>query len=286
MPEKPVVLPKLGARTADTHAHLDMLDDPAGALERASLAGVMFICTVADATEHGRGTFESLQSWLDEAEQRMTDWGLPHPEAPEVVIVLGVHPHNAKAWNDEVEAELRELARDPRVRALGEMGLDYHYDHSPRELQRDVFRRQLEIAHELDLPAVLHLREAHEDGLAILSDVGLPPAGCIIHCFTEGPETAARFLEIGCHLSFAGPVTFSRGQDIRDAAATVPLDRLLVETDCPFMAPAPHRGHANEPAFAVLNVAKIADVKGVEPKEVALQVLENARRLFRRGEAS
>jgi TatD DNase family protein len=171
---------------------------------------------------------------------------------------------------------------DSRVRALGELGLDFHYDHSPHDDQRSMFRRQLALAHETGLPVVVHLREAHAEGLAILRDVGVPSAGCVIHCFTEGAELAEEFLDLSDSIviSFAGPVTFSKAEQIREAARVVPIDRLLVETDCPFLAPAPYRGRPNEPAFAVLNAAKVASAKGLEPAEVATAALANARRLF------
>jgi len=281
MPEKPVVLPELGAPTTDTHAHLDMLDDPAGALERAAMAGIEFVCTIADATEHARGTLESLQSWIDEAAARLRDWDVPRTP-PAVRIVVGVHPHNAKAFNAALESDVRSFAEDPRVCAIGEAGLDFHYNHSPRADQRRAYRRQLEIAHELHLPAILHLREAGDEGIDILREVGVPPAGCVLHCFTEGPETAERFLDLGCYISFAGAVTFARAEAIRAAAAIVPLERLLVETDSPFLAPTPYRGRPNEPAFVTLCAAKVAEVKGLDTAAVATAALANARNLFDR----
>jgi TatD DNase family protein len=134
------------------------------------------------------------------------------------------------------------------------------------------------------LPVEIHLREAHEEGLEIIEEVGPPPAGCVIHCFTEGPDLAQRFLDLGCLISFAGPVTFKKADTVREAARIVPLDRLLVETDCPFLAPHPYRGRPNEPAFAVLNAAAVADAKGVPHAEVASAALANARRLFSRGQ--
>lgn len=281
----PVQVPRLGARTADTHAHLDMLDDPAGALERAAMAGVMLVNTVTDVTESAESTFESLSAWIAEAEARMRDRHVPHPSAPVVRIVVGCHPHNAKDFGPDAEETLLRLARDPRVGAIGEAGLDFHYDHSPRDDQRRVFRRQLELAAELELPVVVHLREAHGEGLAILREMGLPPAGCVIHCFTLGPAEVADFLDLDCYVSFAGPVTFPKGDAIREAAALVPLDRLLVETDCPFMAPVPHRGKTNEPGWCTFNAARIAEARGLSPAEVAAAVMDNARRLFRAPEA-
>ncbi len=281
--EGPVELPQLGADVADTHAHLDMLDDPAGALERAAMAGVSLVVTVTDVTEAPDGTFESLDSWLAEAATRLAEWEIPRGAPPEVRIVVGCHPHNAVDFDDEAEARLRTLVRDPRVGAVGEAGLDFHYDHSPRDDQRRAFRAQLEIAHECGLPIVVHLREAHEEGLATLTEAGVPEAGCIIHCFTGDAELAGRFVDMGCHISFAGPTTFRKAETIREAAAAVPLDRVLVETDCPFLAPVPYRGRTNEPAWATLTAAVLAEAKSVSPADFAAATTANARSLFGAG---
>jgi TatD DNase family protein len=272
-------LPDLGVPSVDAHAHLAMLEDPAAALVRASRAGIALVATVVDLTESPEATLGGLEGWMSAAGRYLEPEGLA---VPEVRLIVGWHPHNASAGDDALFARLRELAADPRVGGFGELGLDFHYDHSPRDDQRAWFRRHLELAREVGLPVEIHLREAHDEGLALLREVGVPEAGCIIHCFTEGPELAERFLELGCHISFAGPVTFKKAEALREAARIVPLDRLLVETDCPFLAPHPYRGRPNEPAFAVLNAAKVADVKGVAHAEVAAAALENARTLFGR----
>jgi TatD DNase family protein len=283
---KPVVLPDLGSPTADAHAHLDMLEDPIGALARAAEAGVTLVASVVDLTEDPELTFEGLDPWLAAAGELVADPRVsPLPQVP---LVCGVHPHNAAAYGPDVHERLRALAgADRRVAALGELGLDFHYDHSPRDAQRAMFRSQLELAHELGLPVIVHLRESHDEGAAILEEVGVPRAGCIIHCFTEGPGLAERFLALddAVMVSFAGPVTFPKAEQIREAARVVPPDRLLVETDCPFLAPAPYRGRANEPAFVTLNAAMVAGATGLEPAEVAAAALANARRLFSRAVA-
>ncbi len=175
---------------------------------------------------------------------------------------------------------MRELAADPLTCAIGEIGLDYHYDYSPREVQRDVFRRQLELAHELQLPAVIHLREAHEDGLAILREAGVPAAGCILHCYNLGAEPMRPFVELGCYVSFAGPVTFKKSEEIREATALVPADRILTETDCPFMAPEPFRGRKNEPAYTVFTAARIAEARGDSLGDFASAAYANALRVL------
>jgi TatD DNase family protein len=286
---KTVVLPRLGAPTADTHAHLDMLADPAGALARAARAGVDLVCSIVDLTEEPEVTIDGLGGWLRESTAELVAEPGGALAPPDVRLILGVHPHNASRFDAEAEARLRELVRTlpaGLVVGLGELGLDFHYDHSPRDAQRGSFRRQLALAHELDLPVTVHLRAAHDEGLAILSEAGVPAAGCIIHCFTEGPEMAARFLALSpaVVVSFAGPVTFAKATQIRDSLAVVPLGRILAETDSPFLAPAPYRGEANEPAFVVLNVARIAETLDLPAAEVARATGENARRVFGLGD--
>lgn len=276
-------LPDLGAATADAHAHLDMLEDPAGALANAAIAGIALVATVVDLTEDER-TFTELAGWQADAADRLAAAGRDDLTPPEVRFVVGAHPHNAKDFVGDVPARMRAVANLPGVAAFGELGLDFHYDHSPRDVQRAAFESHLALAHELGFPVIVHLREAHDEGFAMLRNAGLPAAGCVLHCFTEDALTAERFLELGCWISFAGPVTFKKAHAIREAAALTPLDRLLVETDCPFLAPEPFRGRKNEPAFTVLNAQAVAAAKGVEPAEVAAAGLSNARRLFARGD--
>ncbi|MRS12311.1 MAG: TatD family deoxyribonuclease [Actinobacteria bacterium] len=272
-------LPELGAPSVDSHAHLDMLEDPAAALIRASRAGIALIATVVDLTEQPEKTLDGLPEWLERADEALEPEGL---RVPEVRLILGWHPHNARDGDLELLARLRDMVADPLVGALGELGLDFHYDHSPRADQRMWFRKHLELAHEIGLPVQIHLREAHDEGAAVLAECGVPAAGCVIHCFTEGPELAQRFIQMGCHVSFAGPVTFKNAGLIREAARVVPLERLLIETDCPFLAPHPYRGRRNEPAFAVLNAAAVAEAKGLPYETVATAALSNTRALLSR----
>ena len=272
-------LPRIGP-VADTHAHLDMLDDPPGALENAALAGVGLIATVADVTEDAERTFEELGGWIAEASRRLAGRGRDRIDPPEVRIVVGAHPHNAAAFDASALARLRALAADPRVAAVGEAGLDFHYDHSPREDQRRAFRSSVRIAHECGLPLVVHLREAHAEGIAVLREEGVPTAGCVIHCFTEDASTALSFVEMGCHISFAGPLTFKKADAIKATVGAVPLERVLTETDCPFLAPEPYRGRRNEPAWVTLVAAAAAAARPEPTADVARALYENARRVF------
>ncbi|MBN2405100.1 MAG: TatD family hydrolase [Coriobacteriia bacterium] len=279
MAQQQPALVDLGAPCVDAHAHLDMLDDPVDALVQAALVGIELIVTIADVTEDASRTFDSHKEWSARAAEELAARGSERP-VPLIRITVGVHPHNAKDFEDTAMGRLRVLSACPHVGAIGEMGLDYHYDNSPREDQRRVFRRSLELARTTGLAAVVHLREAHEEGLQILQEVGLPDKGCVIHCFTEGPEFARRFLDLGCYISFAGPATFKKAENIREAIRVVPLERLLVETDSPFLAPEPYRGRKNQPAFTVVTAARVAEVKGVGPADVAAAALRNARRVF------
>jgi TatD DNase family protein len=251
------------------------------------------VCTIVDLTEAPEVTFDGLAGWLAEAggilgaSEGDTVGAADHAGIvpPDVRLILGVHPHNASAYDAGTREVLRAAALAPHVSpvaGLGELGLDFHYDHSPRDAQRAAFRGQLALAHELGLPVTVHLREAHDEGLAILAEGGVPAAGCVIHCFTEGPEMAQRFLglsEAVC-ISIAGPVTFAKAVQVREALHVIPLDRMLLETDSPFLAPAPYRGESNEPAFTVVTAAKVAEVLGVEAAVVASRCLDNARRIF------
>ena len=283
-----IQIPPIRGTLADTHAHLDMLDDPGGALARAALAGVAFVVTVVDPTEDAERTFAELDGWRSRAREMILSAyaaAEPHlppmvPQPPDVHVIVGVHPHNAKEFDPTAERALLEFADRPLTVGIGEIGLDFHYDRSPRDVQGDVFAEQLGLAARLDLPAVVHLREAHEEGLAIMREVGIPPSGCVLHCFTGDAELVEGFLDAGCYISFAGPVTFKKADAIREAAARVPLDRLLVETDCPFMTPEPYRGRPNEPGLTVFTARRIAEARDIAEDELTHATYQNARRLF------
>jgi TatD DNase family protein len=195
---------------------------------------------------------------------------------PGVWATAGVHPHEAAAGIDGLEA----LLADPEVVAVGECGLDYFYEHSPRAAQREVFAAQIALAHRHGLPLVIHSRDAWDDTFDVLAAEGTP-ADTVFHCFTGGPDEARRCLDIGAHLSFSGIITFKTAEDLRAAAAMCPLDRLLVETDSPYLAPVPHRGKPNRPALVPLVGAAVAAVRGVELGEIAAATWANADAFYR-----
>lgn len=193
-----------------------------------------------------------------------------------VFATAGVHPHEAKDGIDGLE----ELLAHPEVVAVGECGLDYHYDHSPRDQQREAFAAQIALAHAHDLALVIHTRSAWEDTFDVLAAEGMPPR-TVFHCFTGGADEARRCLDLGGHLSISGIVTFKAADDVREAVAICPPDRLLVETDSPYLAPVPHRGERNRPALVPLVGAAVAEVQGRDPREVARTTWDVATRLYR-----
>jgi TatD DNase family protein len=198
-----------------------------------------------------------------------------------VYATVGVHPHNAAQANAKTMDELRALLRHPKVLALGEIGLDYHYNFSPPEQQRDIFIEQMRVARDLRKPIIIHTREAWADTFALLGE-HWAPAGLsgIMHCFTGGPEEANTALELGLFLSFGGVVTFPKALENQAAARQARLDRMLVETDSPYLAPVPHRGKRNEPALVVHTAQKIAALRGMTPKELDAVTTVNFRTLF------
>ena len=264
----PPVFPA-GVRFADTHAHLDMFHHPELALARCAIHHVDYVITVIDPTEDPAYTLDNLDTWLAEAAGLAQDFTRARTSPSfssaddffvVVRIIAGCHPHNASRYSEEVEQTLREVLKDPRMRGVGEIGLDYHYDFSPRETQQNVYRRQLMLAHELNLPVALHMREAHADGLRILQETGVPPAGTLLHCFNLDYATLEPFLELGCYVAFGGPLTFKKSDEVRDAARRTPLDRIVTETDAPFMAPHPIRGVTCGPEHVVFTAACLAEV--------------------------
>jgi TatD DNase family protein len=199
-----------------------------------------------------------------------------------VPVSAGIHPHEAKIATEAIYDELRDLARDKRIVAIGEIGLDFHYDYSPRDVQREAFRRQIRLARDVGLPLIIHTREADDESATILEEEGARETGGVIHCFTGGEDLARRALALGFHVSFSGIVAFPRAETIQAVARWVPEDRLLVETDSPFLAPPPHRGKRNEPAFVVEVARKVAALRGQTAEAVGAAAKRNFERLFRR----
>ena len=195
---------------------------------------------------------------------------------------IGAHPHNASRYDDDAEKTILQYLNHPKCRLLGEIGLDYHYDLSPREVQRNVFDRQLELAYEKQVPVQLHIREAHGDCMDMMRSrlaAGRMPAG-IMHCYTGSWEAAKVYLDAGLYISLSGALTFKNAPKLTEVCRNVPADRLLIETDCPYMAPVPLRGRRNEPAFITHTLAKAAQLREISPERMAEQLYENALRIF------
>jgi TatD DNase family protein len=243
----------------DTHAHLDALEDADAAVERAREAGVNRILTVGTDPAGCRRALE-----LAEAHE-------------EVFAILGIHPHEANVATDDDVAEVRELLAHPKAVAAGEMGLDWFRDYAPRDKQFHLFERMLGVAAETGKPAVIHTRAADEDTVAMLEDF---TGDVVLHCFSS-PHLLGHALERGWYVSFAGNVTYKNATDLRLAATQVPFEQLLVETDCPYLAPQPVRGRTNEPAYVVWTVATLAEARGEVVDELARQIDRNAAACFK-----
>lgn len=194
---------------------------------------------------------------------------------------VGIHPHDADTFTPEAETRIRELASDTRhVAAIGEAGLDYYRCLTPHGIQQDAFRRHIRLAHELSLPLIIHSRNAQNDVLEILADEGIPPRGAVMHCLPDDLDFAERAVRLGCHFGLAGNITFKNAQGIRDIAAVMPIDRILIETDSPYLAPHPFRGKRNDPSHLPLILEKLAEVRGMTLEETESATSSNARRLF------
>ena len=264
----------------DSHAHLEgkRYDaDRDEVLRRAKTAGVEAYLAIGN----GDGP-DTADCGIRLAEQYNGE-----PEFPEIWASVGIHPHEASLANDVAYAKLEQWARHPRVIGWGEIGLDYFYDHSPRDVQQRVFIRQMELASAAKLPIIIHCRpsdnseNAWDDCLKLIEEQWKPTGlGGILHCFTGTVEHARRGLDLGFMISFAGNVTFPKAQNIRDAATLVPLDRMLIETDSPYLAPLPHRGKRNEPAFVIETARAIGELRRVAGEDIGLQTARNFYRFF------
>lgn len=252
----------------DTHCHFNhkqFADSVPQALERALAAGVRQMIVVGYD--------------MPSSEQAVR---LSEQYAGTLFATVGVHPHDAKDWNDAAEKRLRELSDHPHVVAIGEIGLDYHHNFSPRDAQATAFRAQMRIARDMGLPVVIHCREAYADTLQILSDEGADDTGGVMHCWAGNVGQADQTIALGLSLGFGGTLTFKNAQEVRDAAQRMPLENLLIETDAPYIAPVPHRGKPNEPAYTRLVAEKLAELRGMNLPELALLTTGNARRVFPR----
>lgn len=249
---------------ADTHAHLAMLRDAPLALARSGAHRVDFICSITDVCEDTADvTYAKLADWKQAAADILRKFALPEKrEIPHVRLAVGCHPHNARLYDGDAEQRLIGYLRDPRTCAIGEVGLDYHYDHSSRASQREAFRRQIALAHETQLPLLLHIREAHEEALRIMQEEGFPEAGTLLHCFNLGWATLKPWMDRGCYVAFGGAYTFGKADDTREASRHVAGNRILTETDAPFMTPEPMRGMECGPEHTIFVAAKIAEVRG------------------------
>jgi TatD DNase family protein len=249
----------------DTHAHLydEAFDkDRDEVINRYREAGgTELICVAFDMDSIPRAIALAEKYWF-------------------IYASVGVHPHDAGDVPPDYLDLLADFARHPKVVALGEMGLDYYRDLSPREIQRNVFVEQLNLAKESGKPIIIHDRDAHGDLLDILRREGVGDAGGVMHCFSGSWEMARECMEMGLYISLAGPVTFKNARKAKEVAVNVPLDRLLIETDCPYLAPEPRRGMRNEPAYVKYVAACIAELRGITPSELAAVAGANAKRLF------
>jgi TatD DNase family protein len=255
----------------DSHAHLDFAEygeDLEATVARAREAGLVHVVVIGQWRE-GLGMAGAREALALAARDRSF-----------FSATAGIHPHDAARPTVEDFAELERMCADSNVVAVGECGLDFHYDRSPRDVQRDVFVRQLRLAKRIGKPVVVHTREADLETADILK-AELGPGGGVIHCFTSDWTAAQRYLALGMSLSFSGVLTFKNADAVRDAARRAPIDRILVETDCPFLAPIPHRGRRNEPAFVALTAARLAELRGLTLAELAIETTGNARRALR-----
>ncbi|HHU61350.1 MAG: TatD family hydrolase [Bacillota bacterium] len=248
----------------DSHAHLNdpaFTDDLEQVILQASEAGVDEIINVGY-------DLESSSYGIELAERFDRLWA-----------VVGLHPHDAKTWTSQTEDALRKMVKHPKVLAIGETGLDFHYDNSPRNDQREVFRQQLALAREVDLPAVIHSRDAAQETLEIIKEYSDVP--CLLHCYSGSFEMAEEYIKLGCYFSFGGPITFKNANRLRNVVARMPLERVLIETDCPYLTPHPHRGKRNEPAYLLYTAEKLAEISGHTLEEIARITEENTRKFFR-----
>lgn len=249
----------------DTHAHLDdgrFKEDQDKVIMRAKDAGVSLIVNVGYNLISAKNTVELTKKY---------DF---------IYGAVGIHPHDAKDANDNVLSRIKNMTKEPKIVAIGEIGLDYYYDNSPRDIQKRVFRRQIMLARELKMPIIIHDRDAHQDVFDIVKEEKACEVGGIFHCYSGSLEMAREVMKLGFYISFGGPVTFKNAHKLKEVAKEVPLDRMLIETDCPYLTPVPYRGKRNEPSYVLHTAKEIADIRGMNVDELAKITYENGKKVF------
>ncbi len=248
----------------DTHAHLN---DSAFDVDREELMagladkGIGLVMNAGCSLESSRDIIKLAECY------------------PWLYASVGSHPDSADEVNEGVIEEYRKLCLHEKVKAIGEIGLDYHYEDIPREIQKNAFRMQMQLAKELDMPVIIHEREAHDDGMRIVRE--FPGVTGVFHCYSGSAEMARQLVNLGWYIGFTGVLTFKNAHKAVETAASIPLDRIVIETDCPFMAPVPYRGKRNDPGYLSLMAEKLAEIRGITPEEAAKITTENAKRLYR-----
>ena len=248
----------------DTHAHLN---DPAFDPDREEL--------MAGLRDKGIGYVMNAGCSLSSSKDIIA----MAENYPWLYASVGSHPDSADEVNEEVIEEYRQLCRHEKVKAIGEIGLDYYYEDIPREIQKNAFRMQMALASEVDLPVIIHEREAHDDGMRIVKE--FPKVGGVFHCYSGSAEMARQLVNMGWYIGFTGVLTFKNARKAVETAASIPLDRIVLETDCPFMAPEPFRGKRNDPGYLPKMAEKLAEIRGISVEEAIAVTTENAKRLYR-----
>ena len=248
----------------DTHAHLN---DPAFDPDREEL--------MAGLSDKGIGLVMNAGCSLESSKDiiQMAE------KYPWLYASVGSHPDSADEVNEEVIEEYRQLCRHEKVKAIGEIGLDYYYEDIPRDIQKNAFRMQMALAKELDMPVIIHEREAHDDGMRIVKE--FPTVKGVFHCYSGSAEMARQLVNMGWYIGFTGVLTFKNARKAVETAASIPLDRIVIETDCPFMSPEPFRGRRNDPSRVLYMAQKLAEIRGIDPEEAQRITFENGKRLYR-----
>lgn len=264
-------IPAFDTPLIDSHCHLDFpdfADELDDVVARAGRAGISHMVTISTHVSK----FPQVKAVAERYEN--------------IFCTVGIHPHQAESEPEITVEELTELADHPKVVGIGETGLDFFYEHSPRDIQERQFRTHIDVARNTGLPLIVHTRDADTDTIRILEEEHAKgPFPGLIHCFSASQDLAERMIAIGFYISFSGIVTFKKADELRDVAAAVPEDRILVETDSPYLAPVPRRGKRNEPAFTAFTAAKVAEVRGIAPSDIATLTTANFRRLFTKASA-